>query len=129
MAPSHIMVSRVDKHYCSKYLLWLLFPITLDTEHGLGYPFGQSGSPPPAVSPPSFPCTPSILVSMPVKEAEKAWTPHKSCPRITKPSLYYQLSVQLKHRAQTHTSHCEESHPRQNQHHWYYKHILKPCLP
>ncbi|KAK4814666.1 hypothetical protein QYF61_024802 [Mycteria americana] len=31
------------------------------TSHGVGYPFGQLGSAVPAVSPPSFLCTPSLL--------------------------------------------------------------------
>ena len=31
------------------------------TSHGLEYPFGQSGSAVPAVSPPGSPCTPSLL--------------------------------------------------------------------
>ena len=59
------------------------------TSYGLEYPFGQLGSAVPAVSPPSFLCTPSLLTGRAVWEAEKALTLCKHCSAVTKTSLYY----------------------------------------
>jgi len=42
--------------------------------YGMEYPFGQLGSAVPAVSPPNFLCTPSLLIGGVVREAEKALT-------------------------------------------------------
>lgn len=50
----------------------------------------------PAVSPPSFPCSPRFLGSVAVQKEEKPLVLHESCPGIIKTSLYCHLCVQHK---------------------------------
>lgn len=50
----------------------------------------------PAVSPPSFSCSPRFLGSVAVQKEEKPLVLHESCPGIIKTSLYCHLCVQHK---------------------------------
>ena len=60
------------------------------TSYDMEYPFGQLGSAVPAVPPPSFLCTPSLLTDGVVCEAEKTLTLYEHCSAVPKTSLCYQ---------------------------------------
>ena len=62
--------------------------------YGMEYPFGQLGSAVPAVSPPNFLCTPSLLAGGVGWGAEKALTQCEHCSAVTKTSLNYQHCFQ-----------------------------------
>ena len=100
-APSRVTPSLRTCPPPSSFFLQLLF-LSM-TSYGVKYPFGQLGSAVPAVSPPSFPCTPSLLTGGVEWEAERALTLCKHCSAITKPSLCYQQCFQ--HKSKTHKSH------------------------
>lgn len=63
------------------------------TSKGMKHPLGHLGSAVPVVSPPSFPCIPSLLASTAIQKAEKALVLCRSCSAITKIHLYFIYAV------------------------------------
>lgn len=96
-APSPVTVSWEDKLITQNVPPFLLLPPTLHTEHGLDYPFGQLGSRVLAVFPPDLPDSPNFLTSVAIQRALALCKP---CLAIANTSLYYQLCVRHKSRAQ-----------------------------
>ena len=92
------------------YLLLSMMP------YGLDYPFGQSGSPVRALSPPSSCCTPSLLAGRAELEAKKPLALGMRCSATTKPSGWDQQYCHPKSKPQHCTSQCEEKYlcPSQN---------------
>jgi len=62
--------------------LFLLLYMLSMASYGMGYPFGQLGSAVPAVSALNFLCSPRLLTSRVVWEAEKAFTLCKHCSAV-----------------------------------------------
>lgn len=61
------------------------------TSYSLKHPLGHLAV--PVVFPPNSPCTPSLLASMAVQEAEKALALCRSCSAITKVRPYFSYAV------------------------------------
>ena len=78
------------------------------TSYGLEYPFGQSGSAVPSVSPSNLLYTYSLLASGVVWGAEKALTLCKHCLAIAKTSGYYKHYFQHKSKTQPHAKYYAE---------------------
>jgi len=107
-APSCVTVIWEDKHHSSECppspSASPHFTVLSMMSYGMGYPFGQLGLAVPAMSPPSFLCTPSLLAG---EEQRRPLCKH--CSAITKISMYYQHCFQHKSITQLHTSYYEES--------------------
>lgn len=88
-------VSWEDKPITPSVPPFILLPPGLYPEHGLGYPWGQSGSPVPAASPPNSLCTPS-LVPRGDTRSRKGLGAVQRLLRDNKTSLCYQPCVQHK---------------------------------
>ena len=91
-APSHVTVTweetnAITPNVPPSFFFPQLYMLSM-TSYGLEYPCGQLGSAVPAVSPPNFLCTPSLLAGGVGWEAEKALTLRKHCSAITKTPLY-----------------------------------------
>lgn len=97
--PSHIMVTWGDICHHTKHSLFSFFFLPLYIlgmlSYDLEYPSDQFEFPILAVSPPSLSCNPNFLTSVAVWKAEKTFS------SITKTSLYYELCLQHKSKAQT----------------------------
>lgn len=88
-------VSWEDKPITPSVPPLILLPPGLYPEHGLGYPWGQSGSPVLAASPPNSLCTPSLVPGGDTR-SRKGLGAVQRLLRDNKTSLCYQPCVQHK---------------------------------